>query len=240
MVLCNALHFLHPGELSGLPGYPRDLPFQTIVVRNALRRADRIVVPCSDMSERVAMALPWARSRLVTRFHPITPRKRDQPAAEPYVLVPMLPAPHKDLSGAVKALVDAVVATGTGLRVAVTAHSGDLDPRLADHPLVRPIGPQTLEEMDGRLAEAAAVYAPTVIEAFGYPVAEARALGLPVLAVDCPRNRELGASALIGYKADSPDSLAAGVAALAESTPGPAPSPDPFDPERYFAWLTGA
>lgn len=237
VILCNALHFLRAGEADTLPAVPSSIARQSIVIRQVLRRADIIVVPCTDMSERVAAAVPWARSRLVTRFHPVSPLPLPRSKSQhPYILVPMLPSPHKDLPGAVQDLTEAIDRLGSSLSIVVTAPEADAGVA-ARHASVAMIGPQSFADLDKLWAGATAVYAPTTVESFGFPVAEGRAYGVPVLALGTPRNREIGGNMLIPFRAKDADSLAG---AIRESEGVDCASdPDPFDPEDYFSWLIG-
>lgn len=235
VLLQNALHFLRPGEAARLAGMPPGMARQVPVVRAAARRATRLVVPCTEMGERVAAVLPGVRSRLAVRHLPVSVRNtRRPPADDPYVLYPGIPAVHKDLVGHLGALVDAIERAGSRLVVRVTAPPGPLG-ELAGHPGVVALGLQSQAAMDDLWAEASAVYAPTTIESFGYPVAEARVLGVPVIAVDNPQNREIGGGALVGFTAGDRESLAGAVSAACSHDPEP--DPGPFDSNAYFDWL---
>jgi glycosyltransferase involved in cell wall biosynthesis len=82
---------------------------------------------------------------------------------------------------------------------------------------------------------AVAVYFPTSIESFGYPLAEARAAGMPVIAQENAHNREIAGGALFGYTTGN-------VAELGEAVDGAlttplTPDPEPFAPLAYFDWL---
>jgi glycosyltransferase involved in cell wall biosynthesis len=188
------------------------------------------------MLERVIAVIPKARDRIRVRFHPITIRyPRRAFSGCPFFLYPSLPAAHKDLVGNLSFLLNAMRFADSPMQVRVTAteeHLGGLD---RDSRVVA-LGPQTLGDMDRLLAEACALYAPTEVESFGYPVAEARAIGLPVLAIDSARNREIAGDALVGYSPKDSASLvnAIDMAATLDVMPDPAP----FDPDSYFTWLT--
>ena len=54
---------------------------------------------------------------------------------------------------------------------------------------------------------ARAVYFPGGLESFGYPLAEARAGGRPVIARDTTQNQEIAGAALCGYTPGDPASL---------------------------------
>ena len=82
-----------------------------------------------------------------------------------------------------------------------------------------------------------AIYFPPEIESFGYPLAEARVSGQPVIARDNEQNREIAGSALCGFTVGNAESLRAATAtALAKELQ---PDPAPFDPDAYFDWLLG-
>jgi len=109
---------------------------------------------------------------------------------------------------------------------------------VACHPRVDLVGRLPCGELRIMQGRCRAVYFPTGLESFGYPLAEARVSGQPVIARDTAQNREIAGAALFGYTPGDPDSLRRAVeAALAADI---APDPGPFDPDRYFGWLLGA
>ena len=75
------------------------------------------------------------------------------------------------------------------------------------------------------------------MKSFGFPLAEARVNGVPVIARDTPQNREIAGAALCGYTLGDGDSLrqATEAALNARITP----DPEPFDPDAYFDWMLG-
>ena len=175
------------------------------------------------------------RTRIRVRHHPITVRyPRRACVGHPYILFPSLPSIHKDLVGNLHLLLNAMAVADSRLQVRVTAAAAQLN-GLDRNPRIVALGPQTLDEMDHLWAEADAAYAPTEVESFGFPVAEARAVGLPVLAIDNARNREIGGDALIGYNPSKRNSLATAIAIIAAHNS--APDPTPFDPDAYFKWM---
>lgn len=234
VLLRNPLHFLRPGELEALTE-ARHVARQGELIRGAATRADFVVVPTSAMASRVVDHCPRLKDRLRVRHHPVSPPSRGVPTCHPFILFPQLPAPHKDLVGSLRRLVVAEKLSGQSIPILVTADAGDLGD-LAPHPLVHAIGPKTHSEMDSLWATASVAYAPSLIESFCYPVAEARALGIPVLAPDAELHREVGGTAHIAYAADDPASLADSL--ITALTANVQPDPAPFDPDRYFSWLT--
>jgi glycosyltransferase involved in cell wall biosynthesis len=234
VLLRNALHFLHPGEEHLLTGMSRAFHAQIPVVRQLSRRADDIVVPSSAMAERVCSRLPHVRDRVRVRAHPVTAFGSRIPSAEPFVLVPVLPAPYKNLVVELRGLLAALAATGRGLPLHVTARPDDLPPDLAGHPLITVLGVLPPERLAHLWQQAAAVFFPSTVEAFGYPLAEARVHGVPVLAPDSAQAREIAGPALVPYRPGDPSSLADALSAL--DTPVPA-QPLAFDRSAYFRWL---
>ena len=81
------------------------------------------------------------------------------------------------------------------------------------------------------------IYYPTSLESFGYPLAEARASGRPVIAYDTEQNREIAGPALCGFTPGDQDSLRR--ATMLALTTEVASDPAPFDPDAYFSWLLG-
>lgn len=71
----------------------------------------------------------------------------------------------------------------------------------------------------------------------GYPLAEARVSGQPVIARDTAENREIAGPVLCEYTLGDPNSLRRAVEAAL--TADVAPDPGPFDPDKYLAWLLG-
>ena len=94
-----------------------------------------------------------------------------------------------------------------------------------------------LDDLRQLWARSRAIYFPTGIESFGYPLAEARVCGQPVIARDTGQNREIAGPALCGYTPGDADSLRdATLRALTKDVP---PDPAPFEPDAYFSWLLG-
>ncbi len=155
VLLRNPLHFLRPGE--HVPAVPRRVRYQTPIIRWAAHRADVLVVPSSDMADRVRSVLPRLSDRLIVRHHPLVGTQRQHRSHEgPYVLYPSIPSAHKDLRLGITNLVGAVERGNEGAVIKVTASPGDLGD-LANHPRVEPIGRQSLAAMDELWADAAAV-----------------------------------------------------------------------------------
>jgi glycosyltransferase involved in cell wall biosynthesis len=204
------------------------------VVRQLSRRADLIVVPSSAMAERVCRRLPEVHDRVQVRAHPVTSYGSRLPTDTPFILVPVLPAPYKNLVVELRRLLAALSLTGRDIPLRVTAGPDDLPPALARHPLVIPLGVLPPRQLGRLWRQAAAVFFPSSTESFGYPLAEARVHGIPVLAPDSWQAREIAGPALVPYRPGHPTGLADALSAL--DTPVPA-QPSAFDRSAYFRWL---
>jgi glycosyltransferase involved in cell wall biosynthesis len=237
VLLRNILHFLDHSEGHLLDGLPRSFRAQVPVVRRALVRADTIVVPCGAMAERVAHHVPSCAPRIVVRPHPVSAPARRAPADEPFVLVPVVPAPYKNLVGQLRLLLRALERLGSPLRVRLTAGPAQVPADVAEDRRVDLLGVVPYGDLASLWPTAAAVFYPSMMESFGYPLAEARAAGVPVIAPATDQAREIAGPALLGYDPDDPDSLVEAVGRAGEPVVA---DPDPFDRDRYFRWLLAA
>jgi glycosyltransferase involved in cell wall biosynthesis len=240
-LLRNALHWLTDDERAQhAAGLPRSFAAEVRIVRATARRADRLVVPCSAMADRVASVAPHLAGRLVVRHHPLTALPPPDASAPREILVPVLLAGYKRMDRHLAALLDALDrVAGPEVRVRVTARADDVPAEVGGDPRVDLLGPLSTRDIAEEWRRAAVVYYPTGLESFGYPLAEARASGRHVVAQDSAQNQEIAGPALRGFTVDDPDSLAAAVDA-AVATPLPRPDPAPFDPDGYFRDLLDA
>jgi hypothetical protein len=238
-LLRNALHFLADGEAASLdPALRTSIRREAAVVRLAARRADVLVVPCTAMAERVTRVLPAVRSRIVVRPHPVSAGTTGPRAREAAILCPVLFAPYKQMDERLTELLDAVDGYGDpAVWVRVTADRRDLPPAAASSPRLEFLGRIDQHDLQQAWTRSRAIYFPTGLESFGYPLAEARANGQPVIARDTAQNREIAGGALCGFDPGEPDSLRQAVKCAL--TAKMAPDPLPFDPDAYFGWLLG-
>jgi glycosyltransferase involved in cell wall biosynthesis len=230
----NALHFLYPHEEGLLARMPRTWRAQIPVVRRLLPRADLIIAPSTAMAERVAYHIRGIEHRIVVRMEPVTPAGPRQAGGEPFILVPVVPSPYKNLIEHLRLLVAAADRLGHPARVHITSAPAQLPDDLRRHERVVPIGVLPHDKLSARWRSAWLAFFPGAVESFGYPLAEARAYGVPVLAPQTAQAREIAGPALRGYDPDKPSSIAD---ALAHADAPLAPDPQPFDCERYFRWL---
>jgi glycosyltransferase involved in cell wall biosynthesis len=147
-------------------------------------------------------------------------------------------ASYKQMGRRLAELLDAVQRHGDpSVRVRVTADPADLPPSIAADPRIEAIGRPSFHDLREMWARSRAIYFPGGLESFGYPLAEARTSGHPVIARDTAQNREIAGSALCGFQPDDRDSLHSAVKqALSNHI---LPDPTPFDPDKYFDWIFG-
>lgn len=79
---------------------------------------------------------------------------------------------------------------------------------------------------------------PPGLESFGFPLAEARVNGQPVIAQDTEQNREIAGPALCAFTIGDADSLRHATELALKG--GNTPDTEPFDPDSYFNWLLGS
>jgi glycosyltransferase involved in cell wall biosynthesis len=145
-------------------------------------------------------------------------------------------APYKRMDERLTELLAAIREYGDpAVRVRVTASPADLPASLASDPRIELVGQVDQQDLRELWARSRAIYFPTGLESFGYPLAEARVSGQPVIARDTAQNRETAGLALCGFSPGDPDSLVRAVT-LALTTDVPS-DPAAFDPDAYFDWM---
>lgn len=239
-VMQNALHYLTESEKHEFAAtVPRSMHAQAAVVRFGAKRSDVLIAPCTAMAERVITVLPEVRNRVVVRLHPIAPDSfPPSDVRDAAILCPIIFHPYKHMDERLAELVQAVDAYGDPeIQVRVTAADSELPPSLATHPRVVTLGRLSHEELRSVWSRSRAIYFPTGLESFGYPLAEARLSGHPVIALDSAQSREIAGDALCGYAAGDADALRDAVARAL--TTEVSPDPRPFDPTAYFDFLLG-
>jgi len=238
-LLRNALHFLTQGEEAGLDLALRaKVRRDAVVVRLAARRSDVIVAPSMAMAERIAAISPELHSRVVVRAHPVSIPVIPRGPTAPVILCPVVFYSYKQMAQRLAELLAAVEdLADPSVRMQVTAYAAGLPAAFVRHPQVELVGHLPSSEVREMQARSRAIYFPTGLESFGYPLAEARVSGQPVIARDTAQNREIAGPALCGYTPGDLDSLCCAVKAAL--TADIAPDPGPFDPDRYFGWLLG-
>jgi glycosyltransferase involved in cell wall biosynthesis len=172
-------------------------------------------------------------------MHPVSANPVPRRPGGSLILCPVLFAPYKHMTDRIAEWVRAVDGVlDESVRLIVTASPAEVPTRLAASPRLHFVGRIDHQELCRLWACSQAVYFPSGLEAFGWPLAEARVNGQPVIARDTRQNREIAGPALCGYALSDPDSLAHAIKTALQG--GIAPDPRPFDPDSYFEWLLGA
>jgi glycosyltransferase involved in cell wall biosynthesis len=239
-LLRNPLDFLTEHEQSDLERSVRVATKRRApVVHAAARRAHVLVVPSTAMAERVIAVLPSVRDRVVVRPHPVSADSIPRIPRRPVILCPVLFSPYKGMADRLTELIRAMdEVVDPSVRLLVTATAMEAPAAIARDPRVDLVGRLDHRDLRQLWASSQAIYFPPGIESFGYPLAEARVSGHPVIARDTAQNREIAGGALCGFTPGDAASLrnATKLALTREILPDPAP----FDPDDYFTWLLGA
>jgi glycosyltransferase involved in cell wall biosynthesis len=238
-LLRNPLDFLTDQELTDLTPAQRTLTRRRAsIIHLAARRSDVLVVPSTAMAHRVIHRLPSLRSRVVVRHHPVSADSIPDLPPQPAILCPVLFSPYKGMAPRLAELLAALDdVADQSVRLRVTAHPSELPETLARHRRIELVGQLNHHDLRQLWARSQAIYFPPGIESFGYPLAEARVSGRPVIARDTVQNQEIAGPALRGFTIGDAESLrAAAKRALTETV---RPDPSPFDPTAYFGWLLG-
>jgi glycosyltransferase involved in cell wall biosynthesis len=237
--LGNPLDFLTDEEWSKLhPSLRRESRVRTPIVRMAARASDVIVTPSSAMGERVAHIMPSLRKRITPRLNPVSPDSVPKMPRQNVILCPVIFSPYKHMVERLTEWVSAVEKhIDPSIRMLVTADKTELPDHLAGHPRLELVGRLSHAELRNLWARSRAIYFPTGIESFGFPLAEARVNGQPVIARDTDQNREIAGPALCGFTVGDADSLLN--ATQQAMSVDVAPDPAPFEPDAYFNWLLG-
>jgi glycosyltransferase involved in cell wall biosynthesis len=239
-LLAGPLHFLTPPEMAAqVPEVRTKISRQIPVVHRAARKSDVLIAPCTAMAERITATLPEVADRVVVRMHPVSTNPIPRQPGGSLILCPVLFAPQKQMPDRLAewlAAVDQVL--DESVRMIVTANVTEVPTSLATSSRLEFVGRLDHSDLCHLWARSRAVYFPSGMESFGFPLAEARVNGQPVIAQDTPMNREIAGPALCGYKVGDADSLRQ--ATEAAMTALIAPDPEPFDPDAYFDWLLGS
>jgi glycosyltransferase involved in cell wall biosynthesis len=238
-LLGNALHFLTDDEAPRLdPSIRAANRAQAAVVRMAARRSDVLVAPCTAMAERVTRVMPSLRSRVVVRMHPVSGDSIPSLARDPVILCPAFFTPYRHMVNRLTELLTAIHEhVDPKIHLLITADPEEVPADLAGHPRVELVGRLPNADLRRLWGRSSAIYFPPGLESFGYPLAEARVSGHPVIARDTAQNQEIAGPALCGFDLDDEVSLrCATIRALSTNV---APDPALFDPDAYFNWMLG-
>jgi glycosyltransferase involved in cell wall biosynthesis len=238
-LVANSWDFVTDEEAAKLSLSDRaEIRCRSSVVRMAARRSDVIVAPCTDMAERITRVLPSVTSRVIVRMHPVSPEPVPDSRTSPIILCPVLFYPIKRMHERVMDWIEAIDKhLPPEVRMLVTAERSEVSAELATNPRIELVGRLDLDRLNRLWAISRAIYFPTSVESFGYPLAEARVNGQPVIALDTPQNHEIAGQALCGFIRGDLDSLRQATEDALKNEIKPDPSP--FDPDAYFSWILG-
>jgi glycosyltransferase involved in cell wall biosynthesis len=211
---CFPREFLGAGRVAEAAAYRRYL--------RRLRGARLVLVPSAETgADAVRLAgVDPGRVRVVPLAAPLAHPARGPVPQEPYVLLVGGIEPHKNAALALAA----IAACPSGVRLVLAgpwsarrlarlrrgAHDLGVDAR------VDWLGFVDAGRLAALRAGALAALVPSRKEGFGFPVLEAMAAGVPVLASDTPALREVGGDAARYLPADAPAAWAAAIAELAD------------------------
>lgn len=238
-LVANPWDFMTDDEEGKLPPSARaTIRHRAAVVHLAARRSDVIIAPCTDMAERITRVLPALSSRVTVRLHPVSAEPIPVLPRDQVILCPVLFSPYKRMVDRITEwLTAADEHVDPSVRLIVTAYHSEVPADMVRNPRIDLVGRLDVNDLSRLWARSRAIYFPTSVESFGYPLAEARVNGQPVIALDTPQNREIAGPALCGFTSGDTDSLrrATELALITDVKPDPAP----FDPDVYFSWMLG-
>lgn len=238
--LANLLDFLTDSEWSNRrPDLRTATRRRAPVVHLAARRSDVIISPCTAMAECITKKPPSLQSRVVVCPHTVAACSILSMPRKPLILCLMFFSPYKHTVATIR---DGVTAINDhidpSIWLLVMASHTETPPALASHPRIQMVGQLPLSELRHRWAQNCAIYRPTGIESFGFPLAEAQVHGQPVIARGTPQNKEIAGPALCGFAMGDADSLQHATRPAPTTTVPPDPAP--FDPDAYFDWMLGS
>jgi glycosyltransferase involved in cell wall biosynthesis len=228
------VHDLFPFQFPEIHSGPLPRRVNQMLMRNAVRRAGRIITPSKATALAVTQSFPHSADRVVSipeaaddRF--TSPRNPEAEAAwqmrlgirPPYVFYLGQWKAYKNLPLLLEAF-GRVQRTHPSSQLVI---AGD-DPR---HPEVRQLAaelPEGSVVLPGRLPEsavpdlyrgAAMVVLPSRAEGFGLPVIEAMACGVPVICSDLPVLREIADGVAIFCDPNDPAAFAAAMASMLDA-----------------------
>ena len=197
--LGNPLDFLNDQEWANLhPTLRSETRVRAPIVRMAARRSDVIVTPSTAMAERVSHILPSVRRRIIPRLNPVSPDSVPRMTREPLILCPVIFSPYKHMITRLREWIEAVDEhIDPSVRMLVTASKSEVPDDLASHPRIKLMCQLSHAELRPLWARSQVIYFPPGLESFGFPLAEARVNGQPVIAQDTEQNREIAGPALM-------------------------------------------
>ncbi len=251
------VHDLFPFQFPEIHSGPLPRSVNQMLMRNAVRRASRVITPSRATALAVKQSFPRSADRVVSipeaaddRF---TSRRNPEAEAAWQVRLGIRP-PYVFYLGQWKAYKNLPILLEAFARVRRTHPSSQLviagdDPR---HPEVRQRAaalPEGSVVLPGRLPEsavpelyrgAALVVLPSRAEGFGLPVIEAMACGVPVICSDLPVLREIADGIAIFCDPNDPAAFADAMASTLDGPNNSSRRQLGIDRARAFTWQRAA
>jgi alpha-1,3-rhamnosyl/mannosyltransferase len=192
------LRALHRPDVLG----PLHATYLRARLRPSVRASAVVTTPSATVRSAVLEELGADPDRVVVVSAPLFPPAQGAEAiapefAEPYFLYPATTDPHKGHDTLLDAFAT-VVRSRPGMRLVLTGGRGRAEDavlsaigRLGLQDSVRRLGLVPRRRLDALIARAVALVYPSRYEGFGLPLAEAMAMGCPVIASDLPVVREV-------------------------------------------------
>lgn len=223
----DTVPWTHPETLT-----PRGVRWHREMVRRASDVADAVAVPTRTVADSLVALVPALEGRVCVLGAGVAPAFQVEPEPEhaervarrfglpdTFVLSLATLEPRKGLDVLVEALA-AMPAGAPALIVVGQPGWGGVDlpeaTRRAGLPAerVRALGRLSDAELNVVLRRASILVAPSRAEGFGLPVAEAMAVGTPVICSDAPALVEVAGGAAVVVARDAPDELARAIASV--------------------------
>lgn len=236
----NALHF---GDCR-FSAWQRQGDLESLLARVSVRRSRLTITATDAMAAAVANAT--GRRPLTVQFGPGLAQTRGVRRDDGRYCFAhrTLWGPHKRLAEMLRAIRE-LASTRRGQFVVMSAcdprssfaktySESEIERTLLDDPVIAEhINFASFDPRDGSRLDADAVIVPSTIESFCFPLAEAVALGIPVVAADSAFARELCGAGAVYADADDPSSLADGMRRLID---GDCPDPAPRELRDRLSW----
>ena len=195
-------------------------------VRRSVRAADCVLAPTASLLANLRRSTPLPEEKTAVNPFGVTAMALDPPArsydGRIELLLPTLYTDYKNLGTALRALRLLRERHGDRFRLLTTAdprqesrrtsvtwkEDVELLDELVQAGAVDVVGPLPHKELLQLYARCHLLVYPTLTESFGFPLVEALAAGLPVVASDIPVNRELARDAALYFDPLDPEQLA--------------------------------
>ena len=251
------VHDLFPFQFPEIHSGPLPRGVNQMLMRNAVRRAERIITPSRATALAVKQAFPRSADRVLAIPEAADDRfssGRNPDAEAAWQMRLGIRPPYVFYLGQWKAYKNLPLLLEAFARVRRTHPSCQLviagdDPR---HPEVRQRAaglPEGSVVLPGRLPEsavpdlyrgAAVVVLPSRAEGFGLPVIEAMACGVPVVCSDLPVLREIADEVAVFCDPNDPDAFADAIGAILDTTGVGSRRQLGIERARSFTWERAA